>query len=106
MELRTLHYIHHLGDMKSNFAMINLGMDGLFGSLQVDDPLRRHKDNKSLKLNKSTSDSINYNNLPDFIDVRLIEKIKESAGFSALTLGFDVDLEIKSAKRSRALKRG
>ena len=24
-ELRTLHYIHHLGDMKTNFGMINLG---------------------------------------------------------------------------------
>lgn len=106
MELRTLHYIHHLGDMKSNLAMINLGMDGLFGSLQVDDPMRRSKDNKSLKLNKSRYESIDNNNLPDSIDVRLIEKIKESAGFSALTLGFDVDLEIKSAKRSRALKRG
>eukprot|EP00940_MAST-03C_sp_MAST-3C-sp2_P003418 g3418.t1 len=32
-ELRALHYIHHLGDMKSNLAMLNLGMDGLFGSL-------------------------------------------------------------------------
>lgn len=43
MELRTLHYIHHLGDMKSNLAMVNLGMDGLFNSLQVDDPLRNTK---------------------------------------------------------------
>lgn len=44
MELRTLHYIHHLGDMQSNLAMVNLGFDGFFSSLQVDDPLRRHKD--------------------------------------------------------------
>lgn len=50
MELRTLHYIHHLGDMKSNLAMVNLGIDGIFGSLKVDDPLRRHKENTSLKL--------------------------------------------------------
>ena len=42
-ELRMLHYIHHLGDMKSNLAMVNLGMDGLFNSLTVDDPLRKNK---------------------------------------------------------------
>ena len=33
MELRTLHYIHHLGDMKSNFAMLNLGMDQACNSI-------------------------------------------------------------------------
>lgn len=38
MELRALHYIHHLGDMKSNLAMLNLGMDGLFGSLGIEAP--------------------------------------------------------------------
>jgi sterol desaturase/sphingolipid hydroxylase (fatty acid hydroxylase superfamily) len=43
MELRMLHYIHHLGDMKSNLAMVNLGMDGLFNSLLVDDPDRKRK---------------------------------------------------------------
>ena len=37
-ELRALHYIHHLGDMKSNLAMLNLGMDGLFRSLSILDP--------------------------------------------------------------------
>lgn len=116
MELRTLHYIHHLGDMKSNLAMINLGMDGIFGSLMVDDPLRRpkKKNYQSKILGKLTSDtSHNYKSdeidqikLPECIDNRLIDKIKESAGFSALTLGFDVDLNIKSAKRNKALKRG
>ena len=25
MELRSLHYIHHLGKMATNFAMLNLG---------------------------------------------------------------------------------
>lgn len=38
-ELRALHYIHHLGDMRSNLAMLNLGMDGVFGSLAVTDPV-------------------------------------------------------------------
>jgi hypothetical protein len=42
-ELRMLHYIHHLGDMKSNLAMVNLGMDGLFNSLTLEDPLRKNK---------------------------------------------------------------
>ena len=37
-ELRSLHYIHHIGDMKSNLAMLNMGMDGVFGSLAVEDP--------------------------------------------------------------------
>lgn len=104
MELRTLHYIHHLGDMKSNFAMINLGMDGIFGSLMIVDPLRKSKNNILKKLiNNKGSDQ---NKLPDKIDDRLIGNIKESAGFSAFTLGFDIDLEIKSRKRSNALKRG
>ena len=44
--------------------------------------------------------------LPECIDHSLIEKIKESAGFSALTLGFDIDLAIKPAKRGRAISRG
>ena len=47
MELRTLHYIHHLGDMKSNFAMLNLGMDQLFHSLAVEDFDLAPKYNKS-----------------------------------------------------------
>jgi hypothetical protein len=112
MELRALHYIHHLGDMKSNLAMVNLGMDGFFGSLQVDDPLRRHKDSKSLKLNRQGSqtlkklDDMDEDELPECIDHDLIEKIKESAGFSAMTLGFDIELEIKPAKRKRATSRG
>ena len=38
-ELRTMHYIHHLGDMKSNMAMLNLGIDSFFGSMKVGDPL-------------------------------------------------------------------
>jgi sterol desaturase/sphingolipid hydroxylase (fatty acid hydroxylase superfamily) len=40
-ELRTLHYIHHLGDMKSNMGMLNLVLvDGLTGSLQTTDPIK------------------------------------------------------------------
>lgn len=55
MELRMLHYIHHLGDMKSNLAMVNLGMDGFFSSLMVDDP-SRHRKNKDGSRKKHTSE--------------------------------------------------
>jgi len=33
LELRALHYIHHLGATKSNLGMLNMGIDGLFVSL-------------------------------------------------------------------------
>ena len=36
----------------------------------------------------------------------MINKIKDAAGFSAMTLGFDVDLAIKNAKRTHAVNRG
>lgn len=51
MELRMLHYIHHLGDMKSNYALVNMGLDGIFGSMMLDDPMRNRKD-KSGKIVK------------------------------------------------------
>ena len=35
LELRALHYIHHLGDMRSNLAMVNMGVDGLFHTLAI-----------------------------------------------------------------------
>lgn len=78
MELRTLHYIHHLGDMQSNLAMVNLGMDSIFSSLQVDDPLRRHKDvgNSVLKgmLKKSVVEEAQDNDehLPEGVTAELI----------------------------------
>eukprot|EP00467_Chlorarachnion_reptans_P011323 CAMPEP_0114525866 /NCGR_PEP_ID=MMETSP0109-20121206/22675_1 /TAXON_ID=29199 /ORGANISM="Chlorarachnion reptans, Strain CCCM449" /LENGTH=727 /DNA_ID=CAMNT_0001707521 /DNA_START=78 /DNA_END=2261 /DNA_ORIENTATION=+ len=49
-ELRTLHYIHHLGDMKSNLAMLNLGMDGFFKSLTVTDPTLPKNNSPGVKI--------------------------------------------------------
>lgn len=111
LELRTLHYIHHLGDMKSNLAMVNLGMDGVFSSLQVDDPLRRHKDKGNNLLNgylkKSIlEEEIENKKLPVGVTKELVDKIRGAAGIQAMALGFDIDLDIKPAKRGRALNRG
>jgi hypothetical protein len=42
-ELRALHFMHHMGDQNSNLAVLNLGVDRLFGSLTIQDPLRKKK---------------------------------------------------------------
>jgi len=34
-ELRALHYLHHLGDMKSNLLMVNTGLNQVFHSLAL-----------------------------------------------------------------------
>ena len=44
--------------------------------------------------------------LPDGLTKEHFEKIRDAAGLQALTLGFDIDLEIKPAVRSHAMKRG
>ena len=36
----------------------------------------------------------------------MYEKIRDAAGLSALSLGFDIDLDIKDPNRSHATKRG
>merc|ERR1719145_206693 len=38
MQLRALHYIHHLGDMNHDFAMVSMYIDWCFGSLASRDP--------------------------------------------------------------------
>ena len=79
MELRMLHYIHHLGDMKSNLAMVNLGMDGIFGSMMVDDPMRNRKDRKTGKIIKWTNELTN-DDYPDGLNEKMMDKIREAAG--------------------------
>ena len=113
-ELRMLHYIHHLGDMKSNLAMVNLGMDGLFNSLTLDDPLRKNKKFQNMpaapglrRMDSMQSDHIDkLEELPDGMDHEMFEKIRDAAGLQAMALGFDVDLDIKPAVRTHATKRG
>ena len=40
--------IHHLGDMKTNFGMINLGIDGFFHSLAIEDHRLKKKQQSQL----------------------------------------------------------
>lgn len=85
MELRTLHYIHHLGDMKSNLAMVNMGMDGLFNSLQVDDPLRNTKKFEKMPeapgLKRSQSLSLDkIEDLPEGMTNEMVDRIRDAAG--------------------------
>merc|ERR1712072_584770 len=39
-ELRTLHYIHHLGDTRKNFFMVEMFLEGVFRTLTFMDPRR------------------------------------------------------------------
>ena len=79
MELRMLHYIHHLGDMKSNLAMVNLGMDGIFGTMMVDDPMRNRKDRATGTTTKWSKDLTN-DDYPDGLNEQMLNKIREAAG--------------------------
>ena len=92
--------------------MVNLGFDSIFSSLQVDDPLRRHKDKGNSVLKGMIKKSIiceaqeNDDKLPDGVTQELIEKIRNAAGVQAMTLGLDIDLDVKAAKRGSAINRG
>lgn len=44
--------------------------------------------------------------LPDGITQEMMDSIRDAAGVQAMSLGFDVDLEIKSEVRTHASKRG
>jgi len=104
MELRMLHYIHHLGDMKSNLAMVNLGMDGIFNSLMIEDPMRYTKDKHGKKVR--ATDELGPEDFPAGLTQEMFNKIKDAAGLQAAALGFDIDLDIKPAKRTNATSRG
>ena len=102
MELRMLHYIHHLGDMKSNLAMVNMGMDGLFGSLQADDPSRKKRDRATGKVVRLSEED----GYPAGLTKEMFDKIRDAAGLQATALGFDIDLDIKPEVRTNATNRG
>lgn len=45
-ELRTLHYIHHLGNTQHNFGIFNIGfIDGIFNSMKIYDPIKTNYKN-------------------------------------------------------------
>jgi hypothetical protein len=101
LELRALHYIHHLGDMKSNLGMFNLGLvDGFFGSLALEDPVSTRK-----RMRKHKSGNGIYSSMvADLTDAEkkamaeggLTEKqllgAAKHAGIVGTALGFDVPL--------------
>ena len=95
MELRTLHYLHHLGSMKHNYAVLNLGLDGFFRSLVVDDP-RKSRSNTEIKVG----------NLPHGISKDDVEVALSNAGANASLLLFDVPLSRKAKTHNSALQRG
>merc|ERR1719409_1856777 len=85
MELRSLHYIHHLGNMRHNFAVLNLGLDGFFRSLALVDPVQHDKS----AAGKHVVDSIADNELPHGVSRQRLERVKSAAGVSSCLLGFD-----------------
>jgi len=108
-ELRTLHYIHHLGDMKSNFAMLNMGMDQLFHSLTLQDfdlaPSRRSTPRgyfRAFLEGKRDAD------LPHGMAVADVLRSAAHGGLVAAALGFDVPLDVAETcgKKRAHLARG
>jgi len=75
LELRTLHYIHHLGDMKKNFAMINLGFESVFLSLAVEDP--------------ATKVSSSAPALPEGVTRETLRRATQHFGISGVMLGMN-----------------
>lgn len=98
-ELRALHYLHHLGDMKSNYAVLNLGLDALFRSLILEDPLRSRAakrqrddipfDEEILQLVASNGNSCSlllFNSVPKEIDEELERRRASKRGYAAVLL--------------------
>ena len=116
-----MHYIHHLGDMKSNLGMLNLGIDGLFGSLALEDPVRMKKRQESSVLRSGAEGSnsnskmihlygagaLDEDKLPTGITLKLLQKSSKAAGIVAAALGFDVPLEVlHGSPDDTAIQRG
>ena len=79
LELRALHYIHHLGDMRSNLGMLNLGIDSIFGSLALTDPT-------SIKTRGASTVDIGAqkpSSLPEGLTPMLLRQASGSSGFLA-----------------------
>jgi len=88
-ELRALHFLHHLGDMESNLAMVNSGMDNAMGSLAVHvSPAKKKQSGSDL------TDLMHSVDLPQGITLADLQAAKGSAGLVAASLGFDLPLDI------------
>mmetsp|Transcript_8628 Transcript_8628/g.16705 ORF Transcript_8628/g.16705 Transcript_8628/m.16705 type:complete len:677 (-) Transcript_8628:128-2158(-) len=109
-ELRTLHYIHHLGDMKSNLAMLNMGMDGFFSSLAISDPNPAQAGSPASSSSAADSTEGFYSSLasatdaktlPDGVTKDLIRSSAKHAGAVAAILGLDLPLDVKEKRRTQ-----
>jgi hypothetical protein len=91
-ELRALHYLHHLGDMKSNFAVLNMGLDATFKSLRIQDPMRARASSKT----------------DPTIELETLELVKRNGNLSSYLLfnGMELNEFDEEAERQRALRRG
>jgi len=113
LELRTLHYIHHIGDMKTNLAMLNMGMDGLFHSLDVVDS--NHEEHTRANGSSGAYDEIaqllrgiiaGKFTLPAGVDEAAIYKAAAHAGATATILGLDVPMDMKEKQKMSSKRRG
>jgi hypothetical protein len=106
LELRTLHYIHHLGDMKTNFAMMNLGLDGFFKSLAIED--HRLKGGKRRKgYYQQVVHGKRDNHFPHGITRNSVLLSAQHAGMSSQILGFHLQFdEADAASARRKTKKG
>lgn len=57
-------------------------------------------------LKKSVLEEKTDKELPEGVTPELIEKIRNAAGIQAMTLGLDISLDVKVAKRDAAINRG
>jgi hypothetical protein len=94
MELRALHYIHHLYDMQSNLGMVNMGIDVFFGSLETIDPLKKVQGKMKQEAEKIELE----HELPEKLHLKYLNSAVNHAGLVALILGFDVSLDFKPRK--------
>ena len=113
-ELRTLHYIHHLGDMKSNLAMVNLGLDGFFNSLSVEDVRSNRRQSSNGNVSSSSSDNGDHRfytklaasktQFPEGITAKDILSSAQHAGVVASVLGFDMPVDEKDGRDAKHLE--
>lgn len=86
LELRTLHYIHHLGNTQHNFGVLNLGaLDGIFGTMSTQDPRRE----------KNIKDYV----LPEGIDINYINLVNENAGSISKIALFTNNFDTKNSNQ-------
>lgn len=50
LELRAVHYIHHLHSTRHNYAVLNVGLDWLCGSLVLDEAFKEDDDDLGIDI--------------------------------------------------------